>query len=316
MKLDKIYPLTFEPIFKAYVWGGKKLISIKKAFSYEKIAESWEVTDREEGQSKIAGGVYQGKVLHEILGEDLLGKNKKERQFPLLIKLIDSQENLSIQVHPDDSSASFLKAEPKTEAWYILQAEPGAAVYAGLKEEISEACLKKYIGTSQILSYLRKIPVKKGDIIFIPGGRIHAILKGCFLLEVQQNSNTTYRVYDWDRKDAKRPLHLKESLQVIQRKDIEDPRQKPWKIEESEACQRYGCLHTPWFQLQRWRIQGRVVKDLANYFHLFFLIEGKAWLYLEEEKTPMELLRAYLIPAKAKEISFEGEAILLCVTHK
>ncbi len=315
MGLDKIYPLTFRPIYKEYVWGGTKLFSIKKEKQKKKIAESWEVCDREEGESLVEKGFYEGYSLKELLREkSALVLGKEEKQFPLLIKLIDSAENLSIQVHPSQDSSKITKAEPKTEMWYILEAEKKAAIYAGFQKEIPLEKRKELLGKKEMLSYLRKIPVKKGDVVFIPGGRVHAILQGCFLLEVQQNSNTTYRIYDWERKEKNRPLHYKESFETILWEDIQSPLCSPLLEEEGEGFQKFLCLQTPFFSLRKYTIQQETTFPLAKKFHVFFLIEGKAFYKEGEKWIEMELLRAYFWPACLLQITVKGIATLLCVS--
>ncbi len=318
MKPDEVYPLTFSPVYKKYVWGGEKISFLKKEKTREKIAESWEVCNREEGQSVVEGGLYGGLLLQDLLSQKkelFLGDNESS-SFPLLIKLIDAAKNLSIQVHPNEASSKIIKGEPKTEMWYILDAEKEAAVFAGFQKEIPLEKRREILGKKEMLSYLRKIYVKKGDIIYIPGGRVHAILQGCLLLEVQQNSNTTYRIYDWDRKEKDRPLHIKESFETILWEDTQNPLCSPILEEEGEGFYKFLCLRTPFFSLLRYEITKETTFPLKRKFHVFFLIEGKASFIWEKQKQKMIPFKAYLWPASIPFITLVGKATLLCVAHK
>jgi len=225
-----LYPLTFHPIFKERVWGNRKLEQL-----YHKplplgvpIGESWEVTDRDGDVSIVADGPLAGKDLHWLSDrhrEELLRTVKTQRgRFPLLIKILDAQEKLSLQVHPPPHQARELGGEPKTEMWYIADAAPGAELYVGLKHGITRAQFEQKIHDGTVANCVHRIPVRAGDAMFLPSGRIHAIGAGLVIFEIQQNSDTTYRVFDWNRLglDGKpRALHVKESLASINFNDFE-----------------------------------------------------------------------------------------------
>jgi len=204
------YPLKMIPVFKDYIWGGTKLKeSYNKKSDMPVIAESWEVSTHPDGLSRIANGEFAGKTLKEVLGFDL----------PILIKFIDATDNLSLQVHPDDDYARAKEGDRgKNEMWYIAEAEPGAELILGFKEKLSEDELRELINSGNILSKVSHIPVKAGDCYCIPAGMIHAIGKGIVIVEVQQSSNVTYRVYDYDRRDDDgnpRQLHIDKAIDVL-----------------------------------------------------------------------------------------------------
>ncbi len=224
--MGKLPILTFEPLFKETVWGGRKLETLlNKSLPGEgPVGESWELVDLPTDQSIVAGGGLDGKTLgslREGYTDELLGGvDLLEGRFPLLFKFIDAQQTLSVQVHPDEGACARLGggARPKTEAWFILDCEPGAVLYVGLREGVDKKTFDEAIGSGTVEQLLHKLVVKPGDFVFLPSGTIHAIGKGIVLAEVQQSSNTTYRVFDWNRMglDGKpRQLHVAEALESI-----------------------------------------------------------------------------------------------------
>ena len=233
-----LYPYKFTPALVDRVWGGKALARYGKPVPPGKrIGESWEISDRDDVQSVIANGPDKGKTLRQQIeahGAQLLGTNcGKATRFPLLVKLLDARERLSLQVHPPASVAAKLKGEPKTEMWYVLDADQGACLIAGLRRGISAADLMRSLedvrDAKPIEDCIYRFPVLPGDTFFVPSGRMHAIDTGVVLVEIQQNSDTTYRVYDWGRVglDGKpRQLHLQESLVCIDFTDFEPKKQR------------------------------------------------------------------------------------------
>src|SRR5712672_2761575 len=228
-----LYPLTFHPIFKERVWGGRNLERL-----YKKplppgipIGESWEISDRPGDVSVIANGTLAGKDLHwlmehhpkELLGDAQLAGGR----FPLLIKILDAEETLSLQVHPPAHKASELGGEPKTEMWYVADAKPSAELYVGLKRGVTRDLFERKIKAGEVADCFHRVSVKPGDVMFLPSGRVHAIGGGLVIFEVQQNSDTTYRVFDWNRLglDGKpRELHVAQSLASIDFNDFEPKR--------------------------------------------------------------------------------------------
>jgi mannose-6-phosphate isomerase len=226
-----LYPFTFQPIFKERVWGGRGIERLygKKLPPDVPIGESWEISDRPGDASVIANGPLAGKNLRWLMenhARELLGGAKAAtgNRFPLLCKILDAQEKLSLQVHPPADQAAGLGGEPKTEMWYIADAAPGAELYVGLQRGVTRAEFEKKIRDGSVAECFHRLPVKAGDAMFLPSGRVHAIGAGLVIFEIQQNSDTTYRVFDWNRVglDGKpRALHIAESLASIDFGDFE-----------------------------------------------------------------------------------------------
>ena len=222
--------LRFVPLYQKRVWGGRALADFlgRPLPPGAVIGESWEIVDRPEAQSKVAGGPWAARTLRNLLETEsavVMGPSwKPARRFPILVKWLDARERMSLQVHPPAAKAAALSAEPKSENWYIAEAAPNAAVIAGLKHGVTRAQFESALRTHQLESLVHRLPAHRGDSFFMPSGRLHAIDAGCFVLEIQQNSDTTYRVYDWGRVglDGKpRALHVAESLQSIDFHDFE-----------------------------------------------------------------------------------------------
>lgn len=216
-------PIKLTPAIKDYIWGGRRLITdFNKETDLSKAAESWELSTHPDGPSIVDTGEFVGCTLNEYIeknGKECIGKRALAFDFfPILIKLIDAKDNLSIQVHPDDEYALRVEKEyGKTEMWYVVDCDDGAYLYYGLNREVSKAEFESRIRNNTLLEILNKVPVHKGDVFFIPSGTIHAICSGILICEVQQNSNTTYRVYDYDRRDANgnpRQLHIEKAIEV------------------------------------------------------------------------------------------------------
>jgi mannose-6-phosphate isomerase len=226
-----LYPLTFHPRFKERVWGGRALETLyRKALPPEvPIGESWEISDRPGDESIIANGPLGGRSLRWLMeqhGPDVLGRATPaaEGRFPLLCKILDARDVLSLQVHPPAGAAAALGGEPKTEMWYIADAAPDAELYAGLRRHITREAFEAAIRTGTVAECLHRVPVESGDAMFLPSGRVHAIGAGLVIFEIQQNSDTTYRVFDWNRPglDGRpRALHVSESLACIDFEDVE-----------------------------------------------------------------------------------------------
>lgn len=219
-------PIKFQPLLKQTLWGGDKIVTFKHLDSQlENVGESWEISGVKDNETIVKEGPLKGKSLNEVVAElkdKLVGKENYQRfgdEFPLLIKFIDARQDLSIQVHPNDEIAHKQgKPRGKTEMWYLMESEPGAKLYCGLKKQITPDQYKEMVDNDTICDALAQYEVKEGDCFFLPAGRIHAIGSGCFLAEIQQTSDVTYRIYDYKRKDKNgnyRELHTKLAAESI-----------------------------------------------------------------------------------------------------
>ena len=251
---DLITPLVFKPIFQERIWGGRKLEELfgKNIPAGKRIGESWEIADRPEAQSMVRDGPLADRSLHDLwvnFREGIFGKVSSTPRFPLLIKLLDAREKLSLQVHPTEGVAESLGAEAKTEFWYVAAAEMDAEIYVGLRNTMSRERFEQALRSGTIADYVHTVPVKAGDAMFLPSGRFHAVGAGNVLVEIQQNSDTTYRVFDWNRVDdtgQPRSLHIAEALQCI---DFNDVAPKPVRLDgEILAANRL-------FEVQKWNLE-------------------------------------------------------------
>ena len=221
----KLYPLKFKPIFKERIWGGRQLEAVfgKDLPADVNIGESWELADLPEDKSEIVNGPLAGMTIDEAIakyGPAITGRDDYQPPFPLLIKILDAQDDLSVQVHPDAATCKRTgKGNPKTECWYIIDAAPGAVIYKGLKPGTTRKQFSKAIEDGMCADYLIKVPVKVGECHFLPSGTCHAIGAGLLIAEIQQPSDTTYRVFDWNRVDPAtgkgRQLHVADALEAI-----------------------------------------------------------------------------------------------------
>lgn len=240
MTMIDLHPLRFEPILKERVWGGRRLAALGKPLPPvgPPIGESWELSDLPEGQSRVADGALAGRTLGELVRErtdELLGPVSLDGgAFPLLVKTLDAAETLSVQVHPDAAVAARLGGRPKSEAWVILDAQAGAVIYLGLRPGTTREALAAAIAAGQVEELLRAVPVRAGDVVPVRPGTVHAISAGVLLAEVQQPSDTTYRLYDWGRLglDGKpRALHIAESLEAIHLEAAPAPLRAPTRVD-------------------------------------------------------------------------------------
>ena len=252
LKLNQ--PLTFEPIFMERIWGGRRLASQfgKKLPSTKPIGESWEIVDRQEAQSVVRHGPLRDRTLHELWTHDrqsIFGNVPDSDRFPLLVKLLDAHDKLSLQVHPPESIASKLGGEPKTEFWYVAFALAGAKLLVGLRQAITRDQFAQAVRDGTVADIVHTIPVKAGDSIFLPAGRFHAVGAGNVLVEIQQSSDTTYRVFDWNRVDATgkaRQLHIDQALQCIDFNDMAPELIEP----KGELLVRHDL-----FEIQKWNLE-------------------------------------------------------------
>jgi mannose-6-phosphate isomerase len=323
--IEGLCPLQFAPVYKDYIWGGDRIVrKYRRAAPPGIYAESWEVSTRPEGMSVVAGGPHAGRTLEDLVrawGAALLGTRAPAGRFPLLIKLIDSRERLSVQVHPDDEAARRYGGEAKTEMWYVLDAERGAGVFAGLKPGVDAKAFGEAMQTKRVEELLTRIPVTKGDAVFIPGGLVHTIDAGCLLLEIQQNSNTTYRIYDWDRVGADgkpRPLHLKQALQAIRWDVSSSPKIQPRELGDCGGNQFWEVLRCPYFRLERISLSERMpFGGDGSRFAVLFVASGRVLIESGGAGETLVPGSSCLVPAALTSCvlkPLEGSADILRVT--
>ena len=272
-------PILLQPVYKEYVWGGNRLLhEFHRRLNPGTYAEAWEIADHPDGRTRIINGPDAGSTLTEAIarrGPDLLGVGRTDSSFPLLVKIIDARETLSVQVHPDDESAARFGGEPKSEMWYVLSATPDAHIYSGFKPGVSPDDFEKARAAGAIPSLLQRFPARPGMIFNTPGGRVHAIGAGCLLLEVQQDSNTTYRLFDWDRhdKDGKpRPLHVDQALRAVNWSLANSPVASPGPASPASPGHSVRLLlDTPHFRVEEWIVHApcQVAHDSLSFLILF-----------------------------------------------
>lgn len=323
---SSLYPLRFTPVYRDYIWGGSRIISTFHRDAPPGIyAESWEVSTRPDGMSVVANGPMAGRPLSDLvaeLGAHLLGRRAplNPPRFPLLIKLIDSRERLSVQVHPDDESAARYGGEAKTEMWYILDAAPNAQVFAGLRPGVDRRTFEDALRRGDLESVLSAVPVTTGDAIFVPGGRVHAIDAGCLLLEVQQNSDTTYRIYDWGRvgHDGRpRQTHVAQALRVIRWEDREPVKCRPTPLPAAPPNVREEIIACPYFRMERWALRTPAsLRPDGGSFWVAFVARGVVAAVWNGDRELWRAGTTVLLPAalpKLDLIPTEGPVCLLLV---
>ena len=328
-----MYPFRFRPLFQRYLWGGTRLGSaLGKPIGEQTAAESWEVVDHRDGQSVVAFGPLAGKTLHDLVVEydtDLLGEKAWARvndeslpanlklRFPLLFKFLDAADHLSVQVHPDDLLAKQINPPDlgKTEAWYVVDAIPGSKIYAGLQQGVSKEQFANSIREGDVQQHLYSFEAQAGDCVFIPAGTIHAIGKGLLIAEIQQASNTTYRVFDWNRTDDQgnsRPLHIEKALEAthFDRGPITPITDKP-NVEQQRLV---NCSH---FQLDRYRLTATRNLATDGGFVIVVCVQGAVQISGEPSQRPLRTGETALVPACQEEVEvtpIDGDAILLKIS--
>jgi mannose-6-phosphate isomerase len=321
-----LHPLTFRPIFKERVWGGRELETLyaKPLTPGKPVGESWEISDRPGDASVIASGPLSGRTLRWLMenhAAEILGGAKPAagNRFPVLCKILDAREKLSLQVHPPANKAKELNGEPKTEIWFIADAAPGAELFVGLKRGVTEAEFKQKISEGGVADCFHRIPVRAGDVMFLPSGRVHAIGAGLVIFEIQQNSDTTYRVFDWNRVglDGKpRELHVAQSLASIDFSDFE-PGLAPAFYRQAAGFKFRQLVEDPLFTIQEMVFEsGGSVKLAGRFLRIIALVKGAASV-ADGGETAAQLKPGdfCLIPACLKnvEVQAQSQTAFLCV---
>lgn len=311
--MKNLYPFTFQPILKSIIWGGADICPFKGIAPLETgIGESWELSHVEGNVSVIANGALANTRLDELIntyGADLLGKKVIEQfgtTFPLLIKFIDARDNLSIQVHPDDALAKERhNSFGKTEMWYVIKAAKDATLYSGFSQQIDANEYVKRVENNTIMDVLKRYDVKEGDVFYLPAGRVHAIGSGCFIAEIQQTSNITYRIYDYNRKDAQgngRELHTELAKDAIDYTLLEDYRthytEKKDEVVPLESCQ--------YFTTNLLELDKPMTRDFTSLdsFIVYICMEGN--VTIEDQngyKTSVHQGETVLVPANTTTVT-------------
>ena len=308
--------IKFRPLLKSTIWGGEKIIPFKQLDAQqEQVGESWEISGVKDNETIIASGEHQGKPLNQLVAElkaELVGKDNYERfgnEFPLLIKFIDARQDLSIQVHPTDEIAHRQgKPRGKTEMWYIMDSDPGAKLYCGLRQQITPERYKEMVEDDTICDALAQYEVSEGDVFFLPAGRIHAIGAGCFLAEIQQTSDVTYRIYDFKRRDKDgnyRQLHTHEAAESINYQ-VESDYRTHYTPMKNEGVQLVQC---PYFTTAVYDLDEPMTLDYSELdsFVILISLSGSATITDEEgNQTSLKAGETLLVPATAQELKVEG----------
>lgn len=303
-------PLFLKPFFQEKIWGGKRLAT---EFGYhipsDKTGECWAISAHPHGESTVKNGPLKGEKLSEVwhTHPELFG-NSKEQEFPLLTKILDAEDDLSVQVHPDDNYAEKHEHSlGKTECWYIIDADLGAEIVYGHKAQTKEE-FEHLVEQGDWDDLLRRVPVHKGDFFYVPSGMVHAIGKGIMILETQQSSDTTYRVYDYDRKDDlgnKRTLHLKQSLDVINIPQKEVPLSISQKIVKRSSITTF--VETPFFNVYKWAVDGQLHLRATAPYTLVSVIEGAGSLSFGGKIYEVVKGDHFILPAGESEWYLSGK---------
>jgi len=309
-----LYPLKFKPIFKEKIWGGSKIKHILKQdfSSLSNCGEAWTISGIEPESSIVSNGFLKENTLNELIEiymDELVGEKVFSQfggEFPLLIKFIDAENDLSVQVHPDDKlAAEKHHCSGKTEMWYVIDAKPDSKLNIGFSLPMNKQLLKKHLADNTIEDVLHFVPVQSGDAVFIPSGRVHAIGKGILLAEIQQSSDITYRLYDYNRKDENgnlRPLHVDDALDAIHYNDADNALISYSKRQNSTN----NILSTPYFTTNFMDFNHQIEKNYTDIdsFVIYICLSGKATIICSEQKETIQTGECVLMPAAIKHVVF------------
>ena len=311
--MDDIYPMRFEPVFQDYIWGGRRLETLfGRELPEGIVAESWEVSGHEKGSTSVIGGAWDGQSLPDVLdalGERLVGSYARSYaqrgRFPILVKLLDAHRDLSVQVHPDDAYAAAHERGDtgKTEMWYVLHADLGTELIYGLAPSVTPASFREALREDAIETQLHRVPIARGDVFHIPAGTVHALLAGAVVAEIQQNSDATYRLYDWGRLGADgkpRPLHVSKAMDVINWDMIAPTATKPLLIERVDDVQRWLLADDPRVTVEKLDLApGATWKGVCDgsTFEVIGCVEGSVRLTWEGAPQDLASISWRLLPA-------------------
>jgi mannose-6-phosphate isomerase len=302
--MPSLYPLRFKPLFRRYLWGGRRLGTVlnKPIGPGDDYAESWEIVDHGRDQSVVECGPLRDMSLGELgtqYGPELFGRHAPQGSFPLLFKFLDATRVLSVQVHPNDAQAARLDPPDlgKTEAWFVIHADPGSLIYAGLGAGVDRQAFQAAIDAGQTESCLHRFPVQAGDCVFIPAGTVHALGAGLVIAEIQQASDTTFRLFDWNRvgSDGRpRPLHIQAGLDVIDFERGPVQRQVPQPTASPSVQRLVACSK---FVLDRRQLRQAETIGGDGRFHVLAVLEGCVVLADAPSEEPLERGQTLLLPA-------------------
>ena len=325
-------PFLLAPSGKDYLWGGERLTDdFNKDLDCCPLAETWECSTHPDGESIVRSGPFSGRSLRELLKlhPDYLGSRLPHgEELPVLVKLIDARRDLSVQVHPSDAYASEHEhgARGKTELWYVVEAAKDAHLIYGFLHDTERETVRRSLADGTLLRHLQKVPVKKGDVFFIPAGQVHALGAGCLVAEVQESSNITYRLYDYDRVDKngqKRLLHVERALEVANLRSSVAPRQPMEVVRFRPGTMIELLCRCPWFQVEKISVDTRRCRELARFksnpesFRALLCIEGcgtLSWGSGADERLDFFRGDSIFVPADSVEYRIHGMAQLLRVS--
>lgn len=313
MKKNEVYcyPMKMQPVCKDYLWGGERLKRFNKKSEGSIIAESWEVSCNEAGLTKVADGTYKGKTLKDVIEmskKDFLGESFVEtKKFPLLVKLIDANKDLSVQVHPTKMTANEANGEScKSELWYIVDCDPNSYIYLGFNKDVSKEEFMHAIQEKTVCKLLNKIKVKKGEAYYIPAGTIHALGGGILVAEIQQNSNTTFRVYDYDRKDFAgnfRELHVERAKDVLNFNKA---------TQNNHLRENFSSFECGYFKVKKETInKEKFILNVEKTFQIVQFISGNGKIIYENDVYNGDLGDTFFVPAKVEKYVIKGECGVL-----
>lgn len=328
MHLNK--PFLLKPVGKDYLWGGSRLNDdFAKEIDMSPLAETWECSTHPDGPSIVNSGAHKGMTLSDVVREhpEYLGLHSgAKKELPILIKFIDAKNDLSVQVHPDDTYAMANEngANGKTEMWYVMDAPKNARLIYGLSHNADRETIKKSIEQGTLEKYLQKVPIKKDDVFYITPGTIHAVGAGALIAEVQENSNITYRLYDYDRIDKtgrKRDLHINKALDVANLKETDAPRQNLRVLKYRQGCAMEFLYRCKYFQVERMLVNTERIRKMVSFqttdlsFEVLLCLDGCGSISFEENEV-LHFFRGdcIFVPAKSVTIKIHGSAQFLKVS--